>query len=69
MRSPKRLKLGEDAAAILRAGAAAAADGARATATMMPRRGRSSYLGQRALGHTDPGAEAVAVWLAALARG
>jgi dihydroxyacetone kinase len=53
----------------LGAGAAAAAEGARATATMMPRRGRSSYLGERALGHTDPGAEAVAVWLGALARG
>jgi dihydroxyacetone kinase len=63
------VKSGQSAAAILRAGAAAAADGARATATVMPRRGRSSYLGQRALGHTDPGAEAVAIWLGALARG
>jgi dihydroxyacetone kinase len=49
----------------LRAAAAAAAAGARATADMMPRRGRSSYLGARALGHPDPGAEAVAVWLGA----
>jgi dihydroxyacetone kinase len=61
------VKSGLDAAGILRAGAAAAAEGARATAAMMPRRGRSSYLGKRALGHPDPGAEAVAVWLAALA--
>jgi dihydroxyacetone kinase len=52
----------------LRAAADAAAAGARATADMMPRRGRSSYLGDRALGHPDPGAEAVAVWLDALAR-
>jgi triose/dihydroxyacetone kinase / FAD-AMP lyase (cyclizing) len=63
------LKSDQSAGAILRAGAAAAADGARATTTLMPRRGRSSYLGQRALGHIDPGAEAVAIWLAALARG
>ena len=28
---------------------------------MLPRRGRSSYLGERALGQPDPGAEAVAV--------
>ncbi len=49
-----------------RAAAAAAAAGARATAGMAPRRGRSSYLGERALGHPDPGAEAVAVWLGAL---
>ncbi len=50
----------------IRASAAAAATGARRTADMLPRRGRSSYLGERTRGHTDPGAEAVAVWLAAL---
>lgn len=50
----------------LRAAVAAASAGAQATAAMKPRRGRSSYLGDRALGHPDPGAEAVAVWLAAL---
>jgi triose/dihydroxyacetone kinase / FAD-AMP lyase (cyclizing) len=52
----------------LRAAADAAAAAARATASLMPRCGRSSYLGQRALGHPDPGAEAVAVWLDALAK-
>ncbi len=57
---------GESPADAIRSAAAAAAEGARATAGMMPRRGRSSYLGERALGHPDPGAEAVAVWLAAL---
>jgi dihydroxyacetone kinase len=50
----------------LRAAALAAADGARRTTNMLPRRGRSSYLGERVRGHADPGAEAVAVWLAAL---
>jgi dihydroxyacetone kinase len=54
--------------AALRAAADAAAAGAGATANLMPRRGRSSYLGERALGHVDPGAEAIAVWLDALAR-
>jgi len=50
----------------LREAAKAAVAGARATIAMMPRRGRSSYLGTRVLGHPDPGAEAVAVWLGAL---
>jgi triose/dihydroxyacetone kinase / FAD-AMP lyase (cyclizing) len=34
--------------------------GADSTSQMMPLLGRSSYLGYRALGHPDPGAEAVA---------
>lgn len=44
----------------------AAKAGAKATAEMMPQTGRSSYLGKRAVGHPDPGAEAVVVWLNAL---
>jgi len=52
---------------LLRAAAVAAAAGAAATADLAPRRGRSSYLGDRALGHVDPGAEAVALWLRAAA--
>lgn len=51
----------------LAAAAAAAREGAAATACMRPRRGRSSYLGARTIGHPDPGAEAVAIWLGALA--
>jgi dihydroxyacetone kinase len=47
--------------------ASAAEAGAQATARMMPRRGRSSYLGKRTLGYADPGAEAVALWLRAVA--
>lgn len=39
--------------------------GADATANMAPRLGRSSYLRDRVLGHPDPGAEAVALWLGA----
>ncbi len=51
----------------LREAALAAESGASSTAKMNPRKGRSSYLGERAIGHPDPGAEAVAVWLRALA--
>jgi triose/dihydroxyacetone kinase / FAD-AMP lyase (cyclizing) len=51
----------------LRAAAEAAAAGARATATMPSRRGRSSYLGDRALRRPDVGAEAAAIWLRAIA--
>jgi dihydroxyacetone kinase len=49
------------------AAATAAELGARETAKLMPRRGRSVYLGERAIGSPDPGAEAVAVWLRAIA--
>jgi len=59
---------GQPTADALRAAAAAAREGASATAGMIPRRGRSSYLGARALGHADPGAEAVAVWLGSLTK-
>ena len=44
----------------------AAQAGADATASIAPRRGRSSYLGERALGHPDPGAHAVTLWQRAL---
>ena len=50
-----------------RVGAAAA--GREATAQMSPRRGRSSYLGERVHGHRDAGAEAVVVVLKALRPG
>jgi triose/dihydroxyacetone kinase / FAD-AMP lyase (cyclizing) len=43
----------------------AAEGGAAATADMRPRLGRSSYLGDRVLGHPDPGARAVVIWLRA----
>ena len=40
--------------------------GAENTARMMPKRGRSSYLGARAIDYPDPGAVAVTVWLEAV---
>ncbi len=49
-----------------RACAAAAHEGAEATAGMLPRLGRSSYLGDRALGVPDSGAVAVQIWLGAV---
>lgn len=49
-----------------RACAAAAHEGAEATAEMLPRLGRSSYLGDRALGIPDGGAVAVQIWLSAV---
>ncbi|MER7521061.1 DAK2 domain-containing protein [Streptomyces sp. NPDC126499] len=53
--------------AALRLAAEAAEKGAAATASLTPRLGRSSCLGERARGHPDPGATAVARWPAALA--
>ena len=51
------------------ADAARAGDaGTAATASMVPRRGRATYLANRVVGHVDPGARAVAIWLNALAR-
>ncbi|MEV6932415.1 DAK2 domain-containing protein, partial [Dactylosporangium sp. NPDC051485] len=50
-----------------RAAADAAAQGARATVPMQARKGRASYLGERSVGHQDPGATSTALILAALA--
>ncbi|WP_068300425.1 dihydroxyacetone kinase family protein [Pararhodobacter sp. CCB-MM2] len=52
----------------LSAAAEAAAKGAEATKQMKPRRGRSSYVGDRVIGHPDPGAVAVSLWLKAAAQ-
>lgn len=57
----------DDPRQALAAAIRAAAAGTAATADTTSRRGRSSYLGDRALGHPDPGAEAVVVWLSAVA--
>ncbi|MFB8386900.1 dihydroxyacetone kinase subunit DhaK [Microbacterium sp. NPDC055910] len=45
----------------------ATASGATATSEMQAARGRASYVGDRALGHVDPGAAGVAVLLGAVA--
>jgi dihydroxyacetone kinase len=56
---------GEPSLEILQTAVGEAERGADATAQMKPRLGRSSYLGDRVLGHPDPGAKAVAIWLRA----
>jgi dihydroxyacetone kinase len=45
----------------------AAREGTAGTAAVQARLGRSSYLGARVLGHPDPGARAVVIWLEAVA--
>ncbi|MER7176161.1 dihydroxyacetone kinase subunit DhaL [Streptomyces mesophilus] len=49
------------------AAAQAAADGAEATVPLIARKGRASYLGERSIGHQDPGATSSALLIAALA--
>jgi dihydroxyacetone kinase-like protein len=58
---------GGDVAAVLRAAAKDAAIGAEATIPLQARKGRASYLGERSIGHKDPGATSTAYLLAALA--
>ncbi|MEV7617959.1 dihydroxyacetone kinase subunit DhaL [Streptomyces sp. NPDC089799] len=50
-----------------RAAGEAAEKGARATVPMQARKGRASYLGERSIGHQDPGATSSALLLGALA--
>ncbi|MEV0993988.1 dihydroxyacetone kinase subunit DhaL [Nonomuraea sp. NPDC050202] len=47
--------------------ARAAADGAKATIPMQARKGRASYLGERSIGHEDPGAASATLFMTALA--
>jgi dihydroxyacetone kinase-like protein len=46
---------------------AAAEQGAEATTPLQARKGRASYLGERSIGHQDPGATSSALLIAALA--
>jgi phosphoenolpyruvate---glycerone phosphotransferase subunit DhaL len=58
---------GGDLAAVTAAARAAAAEGATATTPMLATKGRASYLGERSIGHQDPGATSAALLLAVLA--
>jgi dihydroxyacetone kinase-like protein len=58
---------GGDSAAVTAAMAAAAEAGAAATIPMLATKGRASYLGERSIGHQDPGATSSALLLRALA--
>ena len=51
----------------LGAARAAAEEGALATTPLQARKGRASYLGERSIGHQDPGATSAALLIAALA--
>jgi dihydroxyacetone kinase-like protein len=61
------LDAGGGAADALAAAAAAADEGATATVPMRARKGRASYLGERSIGHQDPGATSSALLVTALA--
>lgn len=58
---------GADLATVLTAAANAADKGAESTVDLVPRKGRASYLGERAVGHMDPGARSTALILRAFA--
>ena len=62
-----RANLSQGPAAAARAAADAAAAGRDATADLIARKGRASYLGERSLGHIDPGAASAALIFQALA--
>jgi dihydroxyacetone kinase-like protein len=64
----ERLAAGEELDAALQAAAEAADAGARATVPMQARKGRASYLGERSVGHQDPGATSTALIVHALGR-
>ncbi|HEV7253042.1 MAG TPA: dihydroxyacetone kinase subunit DhaL [Mesorhizobium sp.] len=55
------LDRGEPLGAILTAAAAAAREGAEATKAMLATKGRASRLGERSIGHMDPGAASAAL--------
>lgn len=61
------LDVGGSAAEAFAAAAQAADDGAKATIPLRARKGRASYLGERSVGHQDPGATSSALLLNALA--
>jgi phosphoenolpyruvate---glycerone phosphotransferase subunit DhaL len=62
------LGAGEPLARALEATAAAAEEGAQATVPLQARKGRASYLGERSVGHQDPGATSTALIMRALVR-
>ena len=61
------LTAGGDLSAILTAATGAAESGVNATIPMLATKGRASYLGERSIGHQDPGATSAALLLRALA--
>ena len=62
------LDSGQSLEAALAAATEAAERGAKATVPLQARKGRASYLGERSVGHQDPGATSAALIVAALQR-
>jgi dihydroxyacetone kinase-like protein len=62
------LDSGESLVQAAQTAADAARRGAKATVPMQARKGRASYLGERSIGHQDPGATSAAIILAALSQ-
>jgi len=63
-----RLGAGDSLAAAIAASADAAEAGMRSTIPLQARKGRASYLGERSVGHQDPGATSTALIIRALQR-
>lgn len=62
----ERLAAGASISEATDAAASAAEEGAAATVPMQARKGRASYLGERSIGHQDPGATSAALIVRAL---
>jgi phosphoenolpyruvate---glycerone phosphotransferase subunit DhaL len=62
----QQLADGATVAAALAAARSASEDGMRATVPLQASKGRASYLGERSIGHQDPGATSTALIIAAL---
>ena len=59
---------GQDAAAVLVSASAAALAGAESTTDLKATKGRASYLGERSVGHKDPGATSTGIILESAVR-
>jgi dihydroxyacetone kinase-like protein len=64
----REVESGTDLEAAVAAAAEAAEAGMRATVPLQARKGRASYLGERSIGHQDPGATSTALIIRALER-
>ena len=62
----RELDAGKPAAEALASAHAAAEEGMQSTVPLQARKGRASYLGERSIGHQDPGATSTVVILRAL---
>ena len=59
---------GADTSAVLQVGVKAAEEGVEYTKTIIAVKGRASYVGERSIGHQDPGATSAALTLASICR-